>query len=87
MPRSRHDFAQQIKCNVRREQRNQKNTSAGITVRDMGAARMLALAIVCVLSLPCISRAQQVKLKAALQVPISDLFSAIWTRPPTSARG
>jgi hypothetical protein len=52
MPRSRHDFAQQIKCNVRRDQRSQKNTSAGNTVRDMGAARMLALAIVCVLSLP-----------------------------------
>src|SRR6266581_8431267 len=58
--------------------RNQNNTSAGNTVRDMvghmGAARMLALAIVCILSLPGISRAQQVKLKAALQVPISELF-------------
>jgi len=43
-------------------------------VGHMGAARMVALAIVCVLSLPGISRAQQVKLKAALQVPISGLF-------------
>jgi C4-dicarboxylate-binding protein DctP len=41
---------------------------------DMSAARMLVLAIVCVLSLPDISSAQQVKLKAALQVPVSELF-------------
>jgi C4-dicarboxylate-binding protein DctP len=40
---------------------------------DMSAARMLVLAIVCVLS-PGISTAQQVKLKAALQVPVSELF-------------
>jgi len=40
----------------------------------MGAARMLVTAIVCVLSLPGISTAQQVKLKAALQVPVSELF-------------
>jgi C4-dicarboxylate-binding protein DctP len=40
----------------------------------MSAARMLVLAIVCVLSLPGISGAQQVKLKAALQVPVSELF-------------
>jgi TRAP-type C4-dicarboxylate transport system substrate-binding protein len=40
----------------------------------MGTARMLALVITCVLSLPAISSAQQVKLKAALQVPVTELF-------------
>jgi hypothetical protein len=66
MPRSRHDLHSRIKSDGRRDQRRQKNTC--------GKRCGLVLAIVCVLSLPGISRAQQVKLKAALQVPVSELF-------------
>src|SRR6266545_732817 len=40
----------------------------------MSAARMLLLAIGCLLSLPGATNAQQVKLKAALQVPITELL-------------
>src|SRR4051812_17851067 len=50
-----------------------KKTQAREGGSEMGVARLLILAIVCVLS-PGISTAQQVKLKAALQVPVSELF-------------
>jgi hypothetical protein len=62
-------FAKQMKMRRAVGSTESKNTGA-----DMGAARMLALAIVCVLSLPGIANAQQVKLKAALQVPVTELF-------------
>jgi hypothetical protein len=40
----------------------------------ISAARMLLLAIGCLLSLPGGTNVQQVKLKAALQVPITELL-------------
>src|SRR5262245_32696068 len=40
----------------------------------MSAIRMLASAIGCIVSLSGIANAQQVKLKAALQVPVSEAF-------------
>jgi C4-dicarboxylate-binding protein DctP len=40
----------------------------------MSAIRMLALVIGCIVSLSGIANAQQVKLKAALQVPVSEIF-------------
>jgi len=41
---------------------------------DMSAIRMLAPVIGCIVSLSGIANAQQVKLKAALQVPVSEAF-------------
>jgi TRAP-type C4-dicarboxylate transport system substrate-binding protein len=40
----------------------------------MSAVRILAVAMGCLLSLSCVANAQQVKLKAALQVPVTELF-------------
>jgi TRAP-type C4-dicarboxylate transport system substrate-binding protein len=49
-------------------------TMQSITRTMMGAARMLLLAIGCLLSLAASTSAQQVKLKAALQVPVTELL-------------
>src|SRR5215467_4279469 len=63
MPRSRHDLPSRINVNKKTEM-----------VGRMSAMRTLVLAIGCVASLSGTASAQQVKLKAALQVPISEQF-------------